>query len=142
MRRNPQNNDTSRKTATSESGKEFVYDASKKLDGVIAHLTRECGGNGDGKGRNRSCHCTQCSWHHYGKNALEAGPGPCDDPTNEPDSWIFYDFKDQSDPRTLLGDILSSPDLIVTRIVNRQELTNNGLSIGLPLEHLNSSRTS
>lgn len=29
---------------------EFVYDASKPLDGIIAHLTRECGGNIHRKG--------------------------------------------------------------------------------------------
>ena len=31
-------------------GDEFVYDASRPLDGIIAHLTRECGGNVHEKG--------------------------------------------------------------------------------------------
>ena len=38
-------NDTGKKATAKESGREFVYDGSKKLNGIIAHLTLECGGN-------------------------------------------------------------------------------------------------
>ena len=38
-------NDMRKKLATAEPRREFVYDSSKPREGVIAHLTRECGGN-------------------------------------------------------------------------------------------------
>ena len=87
---------TPAKSATLGKTREFVYNDSKKLDGVIAHLTRECGGNVHDKGivnvtassvwdnRNRLPQVAvdfETTWSFHSKN--------------KPNSWICYDFQER-----------------------------------------------
>ena len=78
-------------------GKEFVYDESNPLNGVIAHLTRKCGGNVHDKGIvNVTSSGFECSGREpkLAVNVLNPGTSTWFASKNEPDSWICYDFKD------------------------------------------------
>ena len=89
---------------------QFVYDAEKPLDGIIAHLTRECGGN----------------VHEKGVVKVTASPNSESAPEKVvdlkltqselafhlpalPDSWICYDFEGRSVTPTSYS-ILTSDD--------------------------------
>ena len=65
------------------------------LDGAIAHLTRECGGNVHKKGVVEVT-ASGCCWgpHNELKNAVELGTNTWFGSKNEPNSWICYDFKE------------------------------------------------
>lgn len=76
-------------------GKECQYQASKPLDGIIAHLTRECGGNVHDKGvvavTASSVYSNDCE----PKNAADLGSDSEFFSKNELDAWICYDFKER-----------------------------------------------
>ena len=78
-------------------GREFVYDSSKPLEGVIAHLTRECGGNVHDKGivnvTASSVYNDDSDYHP--KNAVDLGTDSLYCSKNEKDTWICYDFKER-----------------------------------------------
>ena len=76
-------------------GEEFVYDASRPLDGIIAHLTRECGGNVHEKG---VVGVSSINFHSSGyepKNVVDLGTNKYFCSKNEPGSWLCYDFKER-----------------------------------------------
>ena len=68
---------------------EFVYDSSKPLEGVIAHLTRECGGNVCDEGI-VNVMGTGCDH----RQAVEFGDKEYYE-SDDTNSWILYDFGDQ-----------------------------------------------
>ena len=71
-------------------GIEFVYDSSKPLGGVIAHLTLECGGNVHDQG---IVNVTASSYPETAKNAVDLGTDSHYISHGEMDPWICYDFK-------------------------------------------------
>lgn len=72
---------------------EFAYDDSEKIDGVMAHLTREYGGNVHHRGYlNATQGCVEsCSYQLT--NAVDIGANSCYSPKNEPNSWMYCEFK-------------------------------------------------
>ena len=77
--------------------KEFVYDESRQLDGVIAYLTRQCGGNVH---HHEIVNVTASSV--YGNNAsynqsnvVDFGGGGFYHSKNEPNPRVCYDFKER-----------------------------------------------
>ena len=70
----------------------ILYDARKPLNGVIAELTRECGGNVHEKG---AVEVTASSVYNNGevKYAVDLGTDMCFASNDKPNSWIRYDFK-------------------------------------------------
>ena len=72
--------------------RKFRYNEAKPLNGVIAHLTRECGGNVHEKGvvEVTASNFWFCADAKY---AVDLGTDPGFFSTNEPNSWIRYDFK-------------------------------------------------
>ena len=87
-----------KKNPRGHKGREFVYDESRKLDGVIAYLTRECGGNVHEKGL---VHVVASSVldgdgsPYQPKNAVDLGTNSYYASKDEQNSWICYDFKDR-----------------------------------------------
>ena len=77
--------------------REFVYDSSKQLDGVIAHLTRECGGNVHDKGivnvTASSGYENMSDWDPT--NAADLGTNSEFGSHDEKGSWICYNFKER-----------------------------------------------
>ena len=74
----------------------FVYDSSKPLEGVIAHLTRECGGNVHNKGIvNVTASSVNNDGSHQPKNAAYLGTDSIYCSKDEKDTWICYDFKER-----------------------------------------------
>ena len=82
---------------------QIVYDKAKPLEGIIAHLTRQCGGNVHDKG---VVEATASSiWSGLkdaavyssceAKHATELGTNVFFQSDPWPDSWICYDFKGQ-----------------------------------------------
>jgi hypothetical protein len=79
--------------ATRYCGRVFRLDPSRPLDGILSHLTRECGGNVHTQGlvaitasSNQSNQCYQTvdwDWTGYWCSA------------NEANTWIRFDFKDR-----------------------------------------------
>ena len=67
-----------------------VYNKAKPLDGIIAHLTRECGGNVHEKG---FVEVTASSRGEDAKYAVDLGTNSCFGSSDKPNSWIRYDFK-------------------------------------------------
>ena len=70
----------------------ILYDAGKPLEGIIAHLTRECGGNVHEKG---VVEVTASSCSDPAKHAVELGTNTYFLSNEEPNSWICYDFKER-----------------------------------------------
>ena len=71
----------------------FRYNDSKKLNGIIAHLTRECGGNVHDKGIvNLTASSVYSDCHP--KNVVDFKTDLCYCSKNTKNSWICYDFKD------------------------------------------------
>ena len=81
--------------ATTLDRNQFVYDSSKPLDGIIAHLTRECGGNVHKKGVVKVT-ASSCDGD-YGKpeHAVDLTSDWDFYSGDEPNSWICYDFGGQ-----------------------------------------------
>ena len=95
-----------RSTATSQQGSDapkqagvpFVYNSSKPLSGIIAHLTHEYGGNVHKMGAvSVSASSTGQSWcgraPQWPENVAELGTNEAFRSENESGSWILYDFK-------------------------------------------------
>ena len=77
-----------------KTGEEFVYDASRPLDGIIAHLTRECGGNVHEKGVvNVSGTFTHSEYEP--KQALNLGTDKYFCSKKQPGSCFCCDFKEK-----------------------------------------------
>ena len=74
---------------------ECAYEASKPLDGIIAHLTRECGGNVHDRGvvnvTANKVYDDNSYYHPKGVADLESDSIYFSDDGNVP--WICYDFK-------------------------------------------------
>lgn len=71
----------------------FKYDEQKPLNGIIAHLTRQCGGNVHDKGVVE----VTASSDFVGqvpKNAADLEADTCFGSNNGLDTWLCYDFKD------------------------------------------------
>ena len=76
-----------------ESRGEFVYDESRPLQGVIAHLTRECGGNVH---RKRIVNVTASGDGNegfYPRNLADLESGSFFLSGDEENMWVCYDFK-------------------------------------------------
>ena len=76
-------------------GMKFVYDESKPLEGIIAHLTRKFGGNVHDKGIVNVTSSGFDSSSRLPKNAVDFGTDSrFDQSGSEPQSkWLCYDFK-------------------------------------------------
>ena len=74
--------------------KEFFYDESKKLEGIIAYLTREYGGNVHDKGI-VNITASGVTDGREPKNVANLGKDGDYCSKNEQNSWICYDFKDR-----------------------------------------------
>ena len=76
----------------------LVYDSSKPLDGVIAYLTRECGGNVHDKGivnvTASSLNPHVNSSEYQLKNVVDMGTNTRYWSNNEKNTWICYDFNE------------------------------------------------
>ena len=88
------------------TGTEFVYHESRKLDGIIEHLTRECGGNVHDKGivtvtasslfEQLQIHLAPYLTVDNGyRNVVDLVADSCYYSKQEPNSWICYDFKER-----------------------------------------------
>ena len=86
-----------RKHRHRHKGKEFVYNASKPLDGMIAYLTRECGGNVHNKGvvNVTASSVLTNNIEHPAKDAVDLGTDSQFETLNELNSWLCFDFKDR-----------------------------------------------
>lgn len=73
----------------------FGSDDATLLDGVIAQLTRECGGHVHEKGAVEIT-ASSCRDGVEAKNAANLWTNSCFSSKDEPNSWICYDFKGQS----------------------------------------------
>ena len=82
------------RTVTEEVRSEFVCSKEKPLDGIIAHLTRECGGNVHEKG---AIEVIASSVHnsYKAKSVVDLGSRSCFISNDEPDQWIGFDFNEQ-----------------------------------------------
>ena len=72
----------------------FTYDSAKPLNGIIAHLTRECGGNVHRKGVVE----VTASSDFVGQvpeNVVDLEEPSCYGSDNAKDTWLCYDFKDK-----------------------------------------------
>ena len=74
--------------------REFVYRSSKPLRGVIAYLTRECGGNVHDRGI-VNVTASSASDYYHPKNAVDLGTNSIYYSNNEMGTWICYDFKER-----------------------------------------------
>ena len=72
--------------------REYVYTDAKPLDGIIAYLTRECGGNVHNKG---IITVTGTATDYGPRNAVDFGTDSVYESTCKPNSWICYNFKDR-----------------------------------------------
>ena len=75
---------------------EFDYTEAGLLNGIIAHLTRECGGNVHEKGVVEVTVSSVCGTGYEAKNAVELGTISHFWSNYKPNSWICYDFKGRS----------------------------------------------
>ena len=84
------------KPATPAKRTEFICDKSKEFEGIIAHLTRKCGGNVHSEG---IVDVTGAGVHDnesYPMYAVDLGEKrSCYLSANKPNSWICYDFKER-----------------------------------------------
>ena len=101
-------------------GMEIVYDAAKPLEGIITHLTRQCGGNVQEKGvvevRASSC---MSSWKP--ENAVTDDRDLRFASKSEPNSWICYTFKGKRVALTgysILADTCAFPKSWVLEVSN------------------------
>ena len=77
------------------AGGEFVYDSARPLDGIIAHLTRECGGNVHKKG---VVEVTASGFEiitSRPRNVVDFTSDFGFSSKDEENSWICYDFKER-----------------------------------------------
>ena len=76
------------------AGTEFVCSSAKPLDGILAHLTNQCGGNVHDK-KEVNVTASSVSYIYDSKNAADARTHLSFWSNDEPNSWICYDFKDR-----------------------------------------------
>ena len=76
---------------TAPAGTEFVYNDAKPLDGIIAHLTSECGGNVHEKGVVKVT-ASSCLGGKP-ENAVDLNSDSEFESTNARNTWICYDFQ-------------------------------------------------
>ena len=74
---------------------EFRYNDATPLEGVIAHLTRECGGNVHEKGVVEVTGSSSFLGYGHARFAADLGTGSSFISSDEPNSWIRYDFKER-----------------------------------------------
>ena len=74
---------------------EFPFYDLHPLDGIIAHLTRECGGNVHDKGAVEVTASSESDLGYDARHAVELEKRSCFVSNNEPNSWIRYDFKER-----------------------------------------------
>lgn len=72
---------------------EFVCDKSNPLDGIIAHLTRECGGNVHEKGIVKVSASSFIDHAYHPKNVVDLGTDSEYWGDDDDMAWICYDFK-------------------------------------------------
>ena len=77
------------------SKKEFLYDSSKPLSGVIAYLTEQFHGNVHDKGIVQVTSNSECDSGYEPKNVADLGTNACFVSQIESNCWIRYDFKDR-----------------------------------------------
>ena len=75
-------------------GGEFVYNEARPLDGIIAHLTREFGGNVHLK-KVVEVTASSVGGNGWAKNAVELGTDSRFFTEVKPNQWICYDFKER-----------------------------------------------
>ena len=91
------NSRTIRVTPSTKQKGEFVCDASNLLEGIIAHLTRECGGNVHDKGIvniTASSVCQSACRSFSPRNVVDPNRDLLYCSQNQKDAWITYDFKE------------------------------------------------
>ena len=89
LKRNP-------RTHKGTAERELVYDSSKKLDGIIASLTRQYGGNVHDKGI-VNITAESSSYHDEPpKNVADLGTSSRYASEDKENQWICYDFKDRT----------------------------------------------
>ena len=72
------------------------YNESKPLEGIIAHLTRECGGNVHDKNVvNVTASCVFKDDNSYQRRVVELGTDSFLCSNDAKDTWVCYDFKDR-----------------------------------------------
>ena len=79
--------------ASAQMGTKFVYNAARPLDGIIAYLTHQCGGNVHENGA-----VTVTASGHDAvepKEVVDLGSCSYFYTLNEANSWVCYDFKDR-----------------------------------------------
>ena len=77
-------------------GWDFEYDSSKPLDGIIAYLTRACGGNVHDRGVVEVTGSSCWDSKHQAKNVVDLGDVRANSyfySQNEPNQWICCNFK-------------------------------------------------
>ena len=76
-------------------GIEFVYDSSKQLEGIIAHLTKQCGGNVHDKGIVNAT-ASSVNGACEPKHAADLGTTPVYQSRRDQEgAWICYEFKER-----------------------------------------------
>ena len=76
-------------------GTVFVYDCAKPLDGIIAHLTRECGGNVHKKGLVQVIASSVFGTSDAPENTVDLGTDTRFSSNSRQNQWICYNFKDR-----------------------------------------------
>ena len=105
-------------------GIELPYNSSKPLDGIIAHLTRECGGNVHDNG---IVNVTASSWTQDAKSVADLETSSPYVSSDGKDTWICYDFKQRGviPTRYLLKTYGSGHDHLKSWVI---EVSNDGAS--------------
>ena len=81
------------KEAEAPDGREFVYRGAPELDGIIAHLTRECGGNVHEKGVVEVTSIGCLDVNHQPENVVDFWSLSHFCSVDLPNSWIRYNFR-------------------------------------------------
>ena len=116
-----------------QMGLEFVYNPAEPLDGIIAHLTRECGGNVHAKGVVKVT-ASGFLGDHEPENTVDLKSHSYFRSADSPNSWICYDFGGAArDPDELLDKVVPrwarwlSPQVVGPRGLKRRD---RGLVVG------------
>ena len=84
------------KELTSTRGETFAFNSGKPLDGIIAHLTRMCGGNVHLKGVVEITTSSTDGAEYHPWSIADLGTNSRSRSRDAPDQWLCYDFKDRS----------------------------------------------
>ena len=77
-------------------GKKFEFNSGRPLDGIIAHLTRMCGGNVHLKGLVEVTTSSNDGAEFHPWSIADLGTSSRSRSRDEPNQWLCYDFKDRS----------------------------------------------